>query len=331
MPREIVINGRFLSRQITGVERYGREITKLFRGSYRVERTRLNGIAGHVWEQFILPGRLSRDSILWSPANTGPILIRQQALTLQDLSALEHPEWFRPAFAAWYRILLPILIRRVRVVITPSEYVRQKVSRRFPGVHVIAIPSGVNTAFFHPGARRPLPDLPQRYGLFVGSLEPRKNLPALIQAWNKIHAGFPDVALVIAGTTGNVFRPVKFPQGISNLHFSGYVNEELPSLFANAEFFVLPSLDEGFGLPVLEAMACGTPVIVSNGGALPEVVGDAGLIFDLSQPDTLAASMQICLTDRTVRSSLIEKGLARVKEFPWQSTADGIWNTLNDL
>jgi glycosyltransferase involved in cell wall biosynthesis len=331
MARNIVVNGRFLSRPITGVERYGREIVKLFRGNYRVERTRLNGIAGHGWEQFILPGRLARDSILWSPANTGPILVRDQVLSLQDLSTLEHPEWFRPAFAAWYRILLPILIRRVRVVITPSNHVKQKVLRRFQGVNALAIPSGVNVDVFHPSARRPIPYLPKRYILFVGSLEPRKNLPALIHAWGKIQPEFPDVALVIAGASGNVFRPVNLPHKSASVHFTGHVDGELPSLYANAELFVLPSLDEGFGLPVLEAMACGTPVIVSNGGALPEVVDDAGLIFDLSQPDTLATSMQICLTDRNVRNALIEKGLARVKGFSWQSTADRIWNTLNEL
>ncbi len=331
MPRDIVVNGRFLSRRITGVERYGREILRHFPSGYRVEMTDRNSVSGHAWEQFILPAKLTRDSVLWSPANTGPILVHNQALTIQDLSTLEHPEWFRTGFAAWYRILLPILVRRVRVVITPSEYVRQKVLKRFKGVKAVAFPSGVNTEFFQPGVRRSLASLPTRYGLFVGSLEPRKNLPALINAWAKIQRGFPDVALVIAGATGNVFRAVKLPHENSNLYFAGHVDEALPSLYANAEFFVLPSLDEGFGLPALEAMACGTPVIVSNGGALPEVVGDAGLIFDLSQPDTLAQSMQECLTDKNLRASLIEKGLARAKRFSWQTTADGIWNTLHEL
>lgn len=331
MPREIVINGRFLSRPITGVERYAREITNLFTGKYRVETTRWNGIAGHAWEQFILPGRLTRDSILWSPANTGPLRVRNQALTIQDLSTLEHPEWFRASFAMWYRFFLPILARRVRAVFTPSEHVRQKVLRRFGNANVLAIPSGVNTAFFHPTATQSIHRLPDRYILFVGSLEPRKNLPALINAWDQIKHEFPDVGLVIAGTAGHVFRPVKLPQGDPNLYFTGYLGAELPGLYANAELFVLPSMDEGFGLPALEAMACGTPVIVSNGGALPEVVGDAGLIFDLEQPDTLIQVMRTCLRDKDLRASLIEKGLARAGQFTWQNTAHVIWNTLNEL
>jgi glycosyltransferase involved in cell wall biosynthesis len=332
MPRDILVNGRCLSRRITGVERYAREILRRFPVNYRIEMTNLNGGRGHAWEQFILPTKLRRDSILWSPANTGPILIRNQVLTLQDLSALEHPEWFKRGFAAWYRILLPILIKRVRAVITPSEYVRQKVLKRFPGVNALAIPSGVNAEFFHPGARRrSLPELPKRYILFVGSLEPRKNLPALLNAWNQIRREFPEVALVIAGGRGSVFRAIDLPVGGANLFYVGHMDAELPALYADADLFVLPSFDEGFGLPALEAMACGTPVIVSNGGALPEVVGDAGFIFDLSAPDTLAQSMQECLTDKNLRASLIEKGLARVKQFSWQNTATEIWKTLNEL
>jgi hypothetical protein len=114
--RDIVINGRFLSRRITGVERYGREILRYVGGRCRVEKTQANGMIGHAWEQFILPRKLKPDSILWSPANTGPLIVRNQAVTIQDLSVLEHPEWFQPSFAAWYHLFLPILAKRVKVV-----------------------------------------------------------------------------------------------------------------------------------------------------------------------------------------------------------------------
>src|SRR6266487_3222259 len=131
MTREIVVNGRFLSRRITGVERYGREVLSLIGDSYRLEKTRVNRLGGHVWEQFILPSKLNSESILWSPANTGPLAIRNQALTIHDLSPLEHPEWFRNDFATWYRLFLPILAKRVRVIFTPSNYVKRKVCTRF--------------------------------------------------------------------------------------------------------------------------------------------------------------------------------------------------------
>ena len=115
MAPEIVVNGRFLARRITGVERYGREILQLIGDSCRVERPsrNLNGGMGHFWEQIILPSRVNSRSILWSPANTGPLWVSNQVLTIQDLSPLEHPEWYRTDFAAWYR-LVPLLCAHKR-------------------------------------------------------------------------------------------------------------------------------------------------------------------------------------------------------------------------
>lgn len=329
--RDIVINGRFLSRRITGVERYGREILRYIGGRCRIEKTQANGMLGHAWEQLILPRKLNPESILWSPANSGPLSIRNQALTIQDLSVLEHPEWFRPSFAAWYRLFLPILAKRIKVIFVPSEYVRKKLVARFGINNVSAIPSGVNIEIFHPAARQTTYALPQRYILFVGSLEPRKNLLSLLNAWNTIKEDFPDVTLVIAGQTGRVFRKMELPRAQAQVQFIGYVQSELPALYANAELFVLPSFDEGFGLPVVEAMACGTPVIVSDGGALPEVMGDAGLIFSLSKPDNLSTAMQQCLNDEGLRRSMKERGLARAQLFSWQRTAELIWKTLNEI
>src|SRR5215208_7066545 len=144
MSPELVVNGRFLARRVTGVERYGREILHYIGSNSRVESTRRQGWMGHAWEQFILPARLGPHSILWSPANTGPLLVQNQALTIHDLSPLEHPEWFRPSFAGWYRLLLPILVRRVRRVLTPSEYVKRKVIKRFGIQNVTVTPNAVD-------------------------------------------------------------------------------------------------------------------------------------------------------------------------------------------
>src|SRR5688572_30307777 len=129
MTRDIVVNGRFLARRVTGVERYGREVLRYIGSRSRVESTRRQGWMGHAWEQFLLPAKLDRGSLLWSPANTGPLMMQEQVLTIHDLSPLEHPEWFRASFAAWYRLFLPLLAKRVRKVFTPSEYVKQKVTK----------------------------------------------------------------------------------------------------------------------------------------------------------------------------------------------------------
>ena len=288
-------------------------------------------------------------------------MIRNQVLTIHDLSPLEHPEWFQTNFAAWYRLFLPILAKQVRKVFTPSEYVKQKVIERFGIRDVTVTPNGVDRSVFHPDATQTRFDLPARYVLFVGTLEPRKNLDTLLRAWNEIKDEFKEAWLVIVGVNGNVFRNVNYQHEMERVCFPGYVDDEtLAGLYANATLFVLPSQEEGFGLPALEAMASGTPVIVSDGGALPEVVGEAGMIFNLQchaeersdeaspplrgeilrsrreaplpQNDTnLTSALRECLSNAGLRSALKEKGLARARKFSWQTTAEVVWKSLNEI
>jgi glycosyltransferase involved in cell wall biosynthesis len=259
-------------------------------------------------------------------------LVQNQALTIHDLSPLEHPEWFRPEFVMWYRLLLPLLIRRVRLIFCPSEYIRRKICERF-GVNTgIVIPNGVDRTIFHPGAKQAGYSLPQNYVLFVGTLEPRKNLSSLLQAWQRLKENFNDLWLVIAGTTGSVFDSLTLRQDVERVIFLGYVEEEcLPGLYAGASVFVLPSFEEGFGLPALEAMACGTPVVASDGGALPEVIGEAGIIFRLGEEDGLLCALRECLENRQIRLSLRDKGLARSALYTWQRSAERIWDALHEF
>ena len=328
---EIVVNGRFLSRRITGVERYGREILSFIASNCRVETTWANGVAGHLWEQSTLPLKLPLDSILWSPANTGPLMVSSQALTIHDLSPLEHPEWFRKSFSTWYRLYLPILARRVQVIFTPSNYVKHKVTERFGVDHVVVAPDGVNPECFYPDAQQCVYSLPERFILFVGSLQPRKNLQSLLNAWDVIKDDYEDLWLIIAGGQTNIYQTTELNPG-ARVRLLGYVPEAvLPGLYAQATLFVMPSFDEGFGLPVLEAMACGTPVITSDGGALPEMVGDAGLIYSMFSECGLAQTIRECLEDHDLYSTLVGKGLERVKEFSWRASADIIWKTLHEL
>jgi len=329
---QVVVNGRFLARRVTGVERYGREILRYLETNCRVESTRKQGLSGHAWEQFVLPRKLDRHSILWSPANTGPLMIRNQALTVHDLSPLEHPEWFRTSFAAWYRLCLPSLAKRVQKIFTPSEFVRQKIIKRFGVKNVTVTPNGVNPCIFHPDAQQTRFDLPQRYVLFVGSLQPRKNLHLLLQVWNEIRNDFREMWLMIVGVSGNVFRRVDLSNDMERVRYLGYVEDEtLAGLYTRATLFVLPSEEEGFGLPALEAMASGTPVIISDAGALPEVAGDAALRFCLSNPNGLSNVMKECLSSERLRWSMKEKGLARAKAFSWQGTAELIWRDLHEI
>lgn len=327
---EIVVNGRFLSHRTTGVQRYAGEILRRLGDRVQVARPgrSAQSIGGHAWEQLSLPRRLASRSTLWSPANSGPLLVSNQVLTLHDLSALEHPEWFKPAFALWYRLLIPALVKKVERIITPSEYVRQRVIARFrlPGQRVRVVNGGVDRSLFHPAGK---PAGAGRYVLFAGSLEPRKNLAALVSAWSVIQSRHPDVTLVAAGGSDGIFRPLKIPAGLKRVHFTGYVSDaELAALYAGAEVFVFPSLDEGFGLPALEAMACGAPVLAAARGALPEVIGEAGLFFDPTDFAQLAGLLEQCLCDSRLRQALAERGLERAPAFSWARAADETWQVL---
>lgn len=325
----IVVNGRFLSRNITGVERYATEILCTLPGAAFVLRPpqEANGFRGHLWEQLVLPSLIKPGDLLWSPANSGPFLVTRQVLTLHDLSPLEHASWFSRSFAIWYKYLLPRLLPGVNCVIVSSNHIRRKLLARFhiPAERVSVVPGGVDLGVFRPGVPHTM-DLPSRYILFVGSLQPRKNLPGLLSAWQLVQEQLPDVWLVVAGERYRAFRKIKLPVP-ERVNFLGYVSDDkLPGLYAQAQVLCLPSFDEGFGLPILEAMASGVPVVASNAGAIPEVMGEAGLQFEPSDVVSMAKVLQCSLQDRQLRQSLQARGLERVQQFTWQRSAEKIWS-----
>ena len=147
----VVVNGRFLSQPVTGVQRYAIEVTRRLEGRIRFAKPRMagRGAAGHVWEQLVLPRYLTPGDLLWSPANTGPVRVPSQVVTIHDLSVIDHPEWFGRRFAAWYRWLLPRLARTVRVVLTDSEFSKSRIRSEFglPELRVIVVQPGVDARF----------------------------------------------------------------------------------------------------------------------------------------------------------------------------------------
>jgi glycosyltransferase involved in cell wall biosynthesis len=336
MASEIVVNGRFEGRRLTGVERYASEVLRCLGPGVKVIKPQqtLTGLRGHFWEQLLLPRALAAGEFLWSPANTGPLAVMRQAVTIHDLSVLEHPEWFNVNFRLWYRLLLPRLAQRVTTILTVSEHSRRSIVRMFrlPAEKVMVVPDGVNLRQFHPcdaGAVRAKYELGNRYVLFVGSLDPRKNIERLLQAWVRL-IEFKDLELVIAGSRTNIFRPVDIASSKRRTRFLGYVpDEDLPALYAGATFFIMPSLFEGFGLSMLEAMACGTPVITSYAGALAEVAGEAAVQIDPTSVEGMTEAMRTLLLDEGLRSDLRQKGLERACQFPWERSAQRIWEVMS--
>lgn len=338
---KIAVNTRILTGHLTGVQRY--LISILENLPERICQVGpaipMHGIRGHAWEQFVLPAR-AKHKLLWSPSNTGPLGVTRQVLTVHDLAVIDHPEFFNRRYAAWYRFLLPRLVHRVRRIIAVSQFTKQRLIEVFgvPEKRITVIWNGIDERF----CPRPEEQISaaieklcipsHRYLVALGSLEPRKNLKRLLQAWSTIVSGLPnDVWLVLAGAQGKtiVFDGLPLHPLPQRVHLTGHVSDELlPALYAGAIAAPYVSLYEGFGLPALEAMACGTPVLTSNCTALPEVVGDAALMVDPYDLETISEELNRIIKNYTVREGLRQRGIERANQFRWKRTAERTWDLL---
>jgi len=281
------------------------------------------------------PGYAVRDSLavlhvtytapLWVPC---PIV-----LTVHDISYVEHPEWFSPRDLRVLSRTVPLSIHKARRVITVSELCRQQIieSYRVPPDKVIAIPNAAGPAaapVSEGAAHLALAELgidsKRPYVLAVGNLQPRKNLIRLINAIRSVVATGVDIDLVIVGPeqyrAEEVLAAARETAG--RIKFTGYISDrQLAACYSRAAVFAFPSLFEGFGIPLLEAMAHGVPVVCSNAGAFPEVCGDAAVYFDPADVDSIADALTRVITDSELRLDLVRKGRARERQFSWARAA----------
>lgn len=337
----IVCNTRSLCVPLTGVQRYTSEILNRIPDSIDTVQPKKNlrGIRGHAWEQIILPHELD-GRLLWSPGNTGPLRVEKQVVSIMDVSPLDHPEWSSRQFSSWYKFLLPRLISRVRGILTISEFSRRRILHYCPSAD-----SKVHVTLLAADRRfQPVDDfvvtktanflgLPSsHYIVVLCSLEPRKNLKTLIQAWKQVQRRLPDeIWLVLAGAKGSrlVFGNQSYEDLPSRVYLTGHVPDEmLPALYTGAMASVYLSFYEGFGLPPLESMACGTPVLSSNATSLPEVVGDAALAVDPFDAEAIGENLVRLVEDSSLRFTLGQRGLARARLFDWDKTAQQTWIVL---
>jgi len=293
------------------------------------------------WEQAVQPFALKKEGVdlLHALAFVTPLLSPcPSVVTIYDLGFLLYPESFKRSKRFYLSLFTRLSARRARRIIAISESTKRDV------VHLLGVsPERVEVIYcgiegaFHPmpqdqvAAFRSKRGLPERFILFVGTIEPRKNLTTLLEAYAMLRRDVRDqeignLHLVIGGAKGwfyqDVFARVEELGLEGEVMFPGYIPAgELPLWYNAAELFVYPSLYEGFGLPPLEAMACGTPVVASNTSALPEVVGEAGLTVDPLDVEGLAEAMRRVLGDEAFRQEMRERGLRRAEGFSWTKTA----------
>jgi glycosyltransferase involved in cell wall biosynthesis len=359
---QVYLNGRFLTQGVTGVQRSALEIVRALDGELGArsgggatelqvtvlapqaarEPPRLRNIGfrkvgklrGHLWEQLELPVHARRGPLV-SFANSGPLVLRNQCVTIHDASVFALPETYVPAYRLWYRWALPRLGRRARRILTDSRFSRAELMRwaAITEDKIEVVPLAANHMLESPADERILERHSLRgktFVLAVGSQSPHKNLDVVLRALPLVRA-IPFDLVIVGAANPQIFRDPP-PSSAGRVRRLGYVSDaELRALYQAATCLVFPSRYEGFGLPPLEAMICGCPVIVSHAASLPEVCGDAALYCDPSEPAGFAARIGELLRAPELRTELRRRGLVQAGRFSWAASARSVLQSIDSL
>jgi glycosyltransferase involved in cell wall biosynthesis len=264
-------------------------------------------------------------NVFHTPAGNPPVLSGTPLVTtIHDISPITHPEWFTNSYAALYRILTPLAVRVSDRITTVSKFARDEIVDRYPAA------AGKTTVIYNgveprdPADGEPVESLESgEFLLFVGSVNPRKNLSGLLHAYRRYRRKTSNpYPLVLVGPDNDVFASTDLP-AVDGVQRLGFVSEpQLTWLYDAAAVFVFPSLYEGFGLPILEAMSVGTSVVTSDRGAMAEVAGNAAHLVDPTDPAAIADGIEYVLEDTEYQHTLGQRGRDRASEFTWSQTAD---------
>jgi glycosyltransferase involved in cell wall biosynthesis len=346
----IYVNARFLTMQTSGVQRYGIELVKALDQLLEDEHYQAKDISivllspknisikinlknipihcvgiltGHLWEQLELPF-YCRHGLLFSPCNTSPITVRKQILTIHDAAEVSIPMNFSFIFRTSYQILHAILGKQAKKIITVSSFSKKELIKHYHidsskisityegGNHIDSLE--VDESILNKNNL-----LGKKFILAVSTLNPNKNFASIIESFS--HLNDFDCNLVIAGRKSKIFNQSEDLISQKATYVGFITDAELKALYQHADGFVFPSFYEGFGLPPIEAMACGCPVIVSQSAALPEICGDAALYCDPKEPKDIASKIRQLLSDPSLQNTLRQRGKERAHQFSWRTCA----------
>jgi glycosyltransferase involved in cell wall biosynthesis len=332
---KILIDGRALSHEhITGIERYTLSVIGAFKKTGLefdlLKPENPNRYTQHLWEHTALPYKAKQYDVLFCPANISPLWKPKgckYVTVIHDVSYKLFKDAYKTMYRAYHSFMLNRVMKIADRVITGSDIVKDSLVSLYPRYRnkIVRIYDGVDSRFV-----RSEDGKKEDYILYVGSLNPRKNYEGVIKAFLKIKDNIPHKLLIVGANPG-IYKTELSIQS-ERVIFKGSVNdEELISLYQKASLFLFPSFYEGFGLPVLEAMACGCPVVTSNTSSLPEVAGDAAILVDPKDQERIADAALKVLTDQGLREKLIAAGFERAKMFTWDKTAAGLKGIFKEL
>lgn len=333
-----IINGAFLGQVITGQQRYAHEISRRLTLDEQLpvaeppDSVRGRALFAWVW-CLMLPLRTSARPII-SLTSRGPVTVRTSIQVVHDLFVLTHPEWFSRKYALTHKPLLLAQIRWSKHIVAVSEPVAEELRRRFGRRGVVVAPNAPAEMFSIARAKSKLQTVLESYGLSdsgyilsVGSLEPRKNISRLLSSYSKVRQEGPSVPLVLVGGEFSSFKSLDIArqEGVVKL---GYVpDEDLASLYLGARLVVFLSIDEGFGLPAVEALACGAQILVSDIPVMRWVCGELATYVDPLSVESIAASLSIALESTRVTDNMqAARAQAIRSRFDWNQSAATIAN-----
>jgi len=323
---KLLFDARVLTHEhYTGVENYTQNILENLFEKLKINIAKpksTNKYIAHLWSHFILP--FKKGNILFCPANTAPIFIpknKKLVLTIHDVAFKTFSDSTSKFFYWYYCFLIPLNIKRADIIITISEASKKEILRFYPEAKdkISIIPLGIDKKYRIASEVRKKKQI-----LYVGSINERKNLVGVVEAFERLPENF-GYNLVIVGNFFDTFTVseelkktlIRAKENSAILFKQGIDDDALINEYNASSCLVFPSFYEGFGLPPLEAMACGTPIIVSNLSSMPEVYGDSAIYVDPYNIEDIKEKIKMLLEDKVLQEKMIRKGLEQVKQFTW--------------